>query len=89
MSILNTIAISCKQATCLHEKKNEGKLDAMEGFGLWVHLLYCRFCKLFIKQVEILETASHKLNQTAETKFHLTPTRKAELRKAFEEELKK
>jgi hypothetical protein len=89
MSFLSKIAISCKQATYLHEKRREGKLDALEGLGLWIHLLYCRFCKLFIKQVQLLETASHKLYQTAETKFHLTPNRKAELQKAFEKELKK
>jgi hypothetical protein len=89
MSILNKMIISCKEATYLHQKKQEGKLQRMERFGMWFHLLYCKFCKLFIKQVEILETASHKLRQTAETKFHLTPTRKAQLQKAFEEELRK
>ena len=89
MSILNKIVISCKQATYLHEKKKEGKLDGMEGFGLWLHLLYCKFCKLFIKQSEFLQTATHKLYQTAEPKFHLAPTRKAQLQKAFDEELKK
>ena len=89
MSILNKIAISCKQATYLHEKKKEGKLDGAERFGLWFHLLYCKFCKLFIKQTELLQSATHKLLQTAETKFHLSPSRKTELQKAFEEELKK
>lgn len=87
MILLDKIMISCKQATYLHEKRKEGKIDAMERFGLWVHLLYCRFCKLFILQVEQLETATRKFHQNTD-RFHLSPERKAEIQKAFNEKLK-
>lgn len=89
MSMLNKIMISCKQASYLHEKKVEGKLDSAERLGLWIHLLYCRFCRRFIKQVELLKAEAHKFYHTAEQRFHLSPTRKAELQKAFDEQLKK
>jgi hypothetical protein len=89
MSMFNKIFINCKQATYLSERKREGKLDGAEGLGLWIHLLYCKFCKQFVKQVEFLQAQTQKLYQLAEQRFHLTPTRKAALQKAFDEQLKK
>ena len=89
MSMLNKIKISCKEASYLHEKKMDGKLNATEAFGLWVHLLYCRFCRQFVKQVELLKSQTHKFYQTAEQRFHLSPTKKAQLQKVFDEQLGK
>jgi len=89
MSLFNKIFIQCKEATYLHEKKRAGKLDAAESLGLWIHMLYCSFCRQFVKQVEFLEATAHKFYQTAEKRFHLSPTRKGEMQKAFEQELKK
>ncbi len=88
MILIDKIKISCKQATYLHEKKREGKLDSMERFGLWFHLLYCKFCALFIKQVEQIESVAHQLYQKTE-RFHLSPERKVEMQKALDEQLKK
>ena len=88
MILIDKILISCKQATYLHEKKEEGRLDGAEQFGLWVHLLYCKFCRLFIKQVEQLEVSTRRFKQNDHA-FKLSPERKARLEKAFGEQLKK
>ena len=89
MSLFNKLFIQCKEASYLHQKKQEGQLDVPERFGLWFHLLYCKFCRQFVKQVELIESAAHKFYQSAEQRFHLTPARKAELQKAFDEQLNK
>ena len=86
MKGFDKILIGCKQATYLHEKRKEGKLGLVEGMGLAIHLLYCSFCKLFIKQIEQLETYTKQYQQIQENKF--SPSRKAELQKAFNEALK-
>jgi hypothetical protein len=88
MILLHKIVISCKQATLLHEKMKEGKLDAPERFGLWIHLLYCKFCKRFIQQMQKLEASMHHYAQNAE-KLQLTPQAKASMKKAFTKELDK
>lgn len=88
MILVEKIVISCKQATYLHEKKKEGKLDGIERFGLWFHLLYCKFCKLFVKQVEQIESMARKFYKRNEN-LHLSDTRKSEMQKAFDTELKK
>lgn len=58
---MSKLFIKCRQATYLHEQKKEGKLSLAERFGLWLHLLYCGICRLFVKQVEEIEQASGKV----------------------------
>lgn len=88
MILIDKIMISCKQATYLHEKKKEVKLDGLEHLGLWIHLLYCKFCSRFIKQVELIEAATRKFYKQEES-LHLPAERKEALKKAFEETLNK
>ncbi len=42
--------ISCKEATYLISKKEEGKITMVERLKLSFHLMMCRFCKMFEKQ---------------------------------------
>jgi len=89
MSLLQKIAINCQRATYLHEKNREGKLDAMERLGLWIHLLYCKFCKAFFKQIDVIETSSKKLSDNPAPSSGLSDSKKTALQKAFDEQLKK
>ena len=78
--------MNCHDATYLHEKKKEGKISVWERFGLWFHLLYCKFCNLFFRQVSQLENASKHLE---ESKVSLTPAAKATIQKSLDEEMKR
>ena len=51
------LRITCKEATYLIVKKEDGKLGLSKRMELFVHLLYCSFCKLFKKQNNILSKA--------------------------------
>jgi len=42
--------ISCKEASYLTSKKEEGKISLAERLKLAFHLMMCRFCKMFDKQ---------------------------------------
>jgi L-lactate utilization protein LutB len=44
----------CKQATMLSLKKEEGKITIMERVKLFYHLLYCIYCRRFVKQSSII-----------------------------------
>ncbi len=88
MKGFNKILICCKQATYLHEKQREGKLRFFERMGLAIHLLYCSFCKLFIKQIEQLETCTKQYQQIQENKNKFSSSRKAELQKVLNEAMK-
>lgn len=50
MNKLNIIWLSCKQATFLISKKEEGKLSMKERIQLRLHLGMCGFCSRFQKQ---------------------------------------
>lgn len=50
MSKLNIIWLSCKQATFLMSKKEEGKISFKERVQLRLHLSICDFCTRFQKQ---------------------------------------
>jgi L-lactate utilization protein LutB len=46
--------LDCKQATLLSLKKEEGKASILERVKLFYHLLYCIYCRRFIKQSSII-----------------------------------
>lgn len=41
---------SCREATTLSLRKEDGKLRSAEKLQLFLHLLYCHVCRRFIKQ---------------------------------------
>jgi hypothetical protein len=45
---------NCKQATLLSIKKEEGKISIFERVKLFYHLLYCIYCRRFVKQSSII-----------------------------------
>ena len=54
-SVLN---ISCKQATYLMGKAEEGKLSLTERLQLWIHTRICSLCALFRRQTRAMQQAS-------------------------------
>lgn len=45
---------NCKQATLLSLKKEEGKISIIERVKLFYDLLYCSYCRRFVKQSSII-----------------------------------
>jgi hypothetical protein len=58
--IRNTIH-NCKQATLLHIKKQEKKISPAERVKLFIHLLFCDPCRLFVKQAAIIDQSLRQL----------------------------
>ncbi len=68
--------ISCKEASYLASKKEEGKLSFSEKIKLQVHIVFCGMCKVFALQNEFLakharHIEEHKLNDDS---VHLADT---------------
>lgn len=81
--------MSCRDTTYLHGKQKEGKLSFTETLGLKIHLLYCRLCRLFFKQLDELEEHTHLFSHSHEPNAPLNAASKEKMRKALQEELKK
>jgi hypothetical protein len=86
MNLLNIISMSCRQATYLHEKKKQGSITTTEQIGLWWHLIKCRFCAFFYKQLDHLEDSTRNLGIKAEQQITLPPERKAAIQKNFDQQ---
>jgi hypothetical protein len=56
--------LNCKQATLLSLKKEEGKISFGENIKLIYHLLYCKYCKRFIKQSSIINHLGETINES-------------------------
>lgn len=50
--------IKCRENTERIVKAQHGKLTAWERFGMFVHLLYCKACRLFKKQSVFIDAQS-------------------------------
>ena len=60
MGAFNFIYLTCKKATYLMSKQEEGKLTPVEKIQLRLHLSVCRFCERFRKQTGLFSgNASH------------------------------
>jgi hypothetical protein len=80
----NKIWISCQDATYLEERRREGKITFSSRFALWLHLLYCRFCKRFVRQSDLIKKYTRQM-ANAETPYTLSSSRKQALRKILEQ----
>lgn len=89
MNLFQALKITCKDASYLHEKMKEGKLSFTEKLGLKIHLLYCRLCRIFFKQLDELEKHTHRFSQSEKTIASLDAYAKTKMKQAFEQELKK
>ena len=54
--------LSCKEATMLASKKEEGKITLMERLKLAIHYAMCIYCKRFAQHTRII---AGKAGQTA------------------------
>ncbi|MCF8449201.1 MAG: hypothetical protein K9G49_04950 [Taibaiella sp.] len=60
----NLFMYTCKEATYLISKKEEGKLTFIQNIKLRLHISMCKFCKLFEKQNKCIIDNIRKLNDT-------------------------
>jgi len=63
--MMKMFMINCKDATFLISKREEGKIALYERFHLFLHLLMCKFCKLFLKQTEYLSKQFHNYSSSS------------------------
>ena len=87
MSFFENITYSCKEATLLSLKKEEIKLTRLQKIKLFAHLVHCKYCRLFLKQAELIEKSAKNIHQ----QFFKNPpyTLSDESKKVFQKEIDK
>jgi hypothetical protein len=51
---------TCKEASRLQSQALDGKLSLMQRIGLRIHILLCRWCRRYGKQIGFLHDAAHE-----------------------------
>lgn len=78
MAIFRFLYLSCKKATFLISKKEEGKLGMLERVQLKLHLSICGFCTRFEKQTRFFSKNATHLHDHQHVK--LSDKKKEEIR---------
>ena len=92
MNMMRKLMISCDKATFLITKAQEGEISFIEKIDLELHLMACKFCKLFRKQSSFLSDNVEHLGKHPNESLpnsKLTDARKAAIQQALQEELNK
>ena len=58
--------LTCKEATQLISKSLDHQLNWRERFKVRVHLITCKYCKRFLKQLTVLRNAFGQVTQSIE-----------------------
>lgn len=58
--ILHTLFLPCNEATLLMEKRNGGSISSKENRKLNIHLMICKWCKMYNKKLAILDKVFKK-----------------------------
>lgn len=58
---LHTLLPCCKEATLLAEKQLQAPLPRWQRIGLQFHLLYCHFCRRYVKQSKAIDQQLRQL----------------------------
>ncbi|WP_290664587.1 hypothetical protein [Ignavibacterium sp.] len=77
------LLISCKEATMLSVQKAEINLSFTDRMRLFIHLLICQYCRLFDKQIKMIDT----ILSTWNTNKKLTNDQKTALQAIIDKEL--
>jgi hypothetical protein len=57
--ILALMLPSCRKAAELQSEALDGRLPVSRRFGLWFHLLLCKWCRDYGEQLRFLSHAAH------------------------------
>jgi hypothetical protein len=72
-SVLETLSPTCRQAARLQCDALEQSLPQPKRLGLWLHLLICKWCRRYGRQIRFLNEAAHThpdvLNQAGAQKL--------------------
>jgi len=84
--------LSCERAALLITKETDGAITFGEGLQLKMHVMMCKFCRLFRKQNRFISDSTSHLSQHADKCLpghRIVEDRKAAMQQALQDELNK
>ena len=88
-NILRILTLTCDQSAQLMSKSQEAPLSRAERYALGVHLLICRSCRKYKKQLETLRAVFKKTAQPHTRDTVASPLLDDEQARALQERISK
>ena len=87
---LGALSPSCKAATRLQSEALDHKLPLRQRFGLRVHLMLCKWCRRYGRQIRLLRRMAHEHSEevTEATPRTLSPEARERLKRSISHESK-
>ena len=87
---LRTISPNCREASRLQSEALDHALTPLQRFGLRIHLILCKWCRRYGKQIRFLRSAAHEHpDEVAEaTSSTLSSETRERLKRALRDEAK-
>lgn len=87
---LRTISPNCREASRLQSEALDHALTPLQRFGLRVHLLLCKWCRRYGKQIHFLRRAAHEHpdHVVEASPSTLSPESRERLKRALRDEAK-
>jgi hypothetical protein len=60
ISTCKALSLDCREASCSQSESLDHRLPLAKRVGLWLHLLLCRWCRRYGKQIRFLRVAAHE-----------------------------
>jgi len=90
--LMRKLMLSCVQATFLVTKEMSGTITFWEKIKMQLHLMVCKYCRLFKKQSRFIDDNVEQLHQDSSKYLldrKLDDTKKAAMDQAMQAELNK
>ena len=87
--LMDRMMISCDKATLLISKAEEEKLSCGEKYHLQVHLMGCKFCRRYKKEIRYMSQAIDKFKESSAFSSKLPPDKKKTIQENLDKEMNK
>ncbi len=80
--------LSCREVSALASETLDREMRFRERFGMLLHLMLCRICRRYVKQIRFLSTASRVLKDKVleDTQPRLNDAARQRIKKRLTEE---
>jgi hypothetical protein len=88
-NILRILTLTCDEAAQLMSHAQDIQLNRLERWALSVHLLICRFCRKYNRQLKLLRAVLTSMADSGKHEDFVPPLLDPEQSKAFKNKLSK
>jgi len=80
---ISVLSPNCREAVRLQSDALDRPLSPLQRAGLWLHLLLCKWCRRYGRQIAFLRTVAHDCDHAHEPENILPPEARERIKHAL------